>query len=539
MFGSRLSDVPVSGVRRSSIAHARHASPSIAALLILAGCTSGTGPSDAGVRLAVTGLAPSLPAGVATFAVTAEDAFDHPLTSYRGTVHFASTDSLADVPADYPFVAADAGTHTFHATFKTVGGQALTASASGALTAEATVTVTGGAASTLAVSGLPCGLVVTAKDQFDNVAAGYRGTVHFSSTDPLSVLPADFMFGEADGGTHSFPVNFDSAGSQTVTATDAANAITGGQTIDAHVSATPAGKSIYVANEGNNSITVYNSGAICNAAPAAVIAGSNTALQLPYALALDGAGRLYVSNRGNSSVAVFAPGATGNVAPIATIAGSNTGLGLFGDLGPIAVDVMGRLYVGNGFNCSAELGCLGGYSITVYAAGANGNVAPIATLAGDSTQMFEPDGLTVDASGRLYVATYFVPRVNVYAPGANGNTAPLATIEGSSTRLSSPAAVALDPSGRLYVANGDARITVYAPGATGNTSPIAVIAGNNTGLTTGTSMGIAADAAGRLYLANGGADITVFAAGASGNVAPVATIVGSATGVSEPTWVAF
>ena len=44
------------------------------------------------------------------------------------------------------------------------------------------------------------------------------------------------------------------------------------------------------------------------------------------------------------------------------------------------------------------------YSVTVYAALANGNVAPIRTIAGRSTQLSYPTGIAVDGSGHIYVA---------------------------------------------------------------------------------------------------------------------------------------
>jgi hypothetical protein len=56
-----------------------------------------------------------------TFTVTAVDAYGNVATGYTGTVHFSSDESHADLPADYTFTAADAGTHTFSATFNRFG----------------------------------------------------------------------------------------------------------------------------------------------------------------------------------------------------------------------------------------------------------------------------------------------------------------------------------------------------------------------------------------------------------------------------------
>jgi hypothetical protein len=82
----------------------------------------------------------------------------------------------------------------------------------------------------LAVSGLPSSVgpgqtvtfTVTAKTASGNVATGYTGTVHFRSSDPGAVLPADYTFTAADKGVHTFSVTFGTAGPQIVMADDAA-----------------------------------------------------------------------------------------------------------------------------------------------------------------------------------------------------------------------------------------------------------------------------------------------------------------------------
>ena len=55
-------------------------------------------------------------------------------TSYRGTVHFTSTDTAAVLPANYTFVAGDAGVHTFNVTLKTAGSRTVTATDTGTAT---------------------------------------------------------------------------------------------------------------------------------------------------------------------------------------------------------------------------------------------------------------------------------------------------------------------------------------------------------------------------------------------------------------------
>ena len=75
-------------------------------------------------------------------------------------------------------------------------------------------------------SGAMASLTVTARDQSGNVAAGYRGTIAFTSSDAHATLPAEFTFTEGDAGTHTFSnaVAFTTTGTKTVRATDAADA---------------------------------------------------------------------------------------------------------------------------------------------------------------------------------------------------------------------------------------------------------------------------------------------------------------------------
>jgi hypothetical protein len=161
-------------------------------------------------------------------------------------VHFTSTDGKAVLPADYTFTAADAGTHTFAVTFKTAGAQSVTATdtAAGALTATASVSVSAAAATALrlsapasATAGTSFSVTVALTDAYGNTATGYRGTVHFTSTDGKAVLPADYTFTAADAGTHTFAVTLATAGAQSIIAADTA---TGAVTGNASVSVNPA-----------------------------------------------------------------------------------------------------------------------------------------------------------------------------------------------------------------------------------------------------------------------------------------------------------
>src|SRR5207247_6804116 len=67
-------------------------------------------------------------------------------------------------------------------------------------------------------------LTVTARDNSGNLLTSYAGTVHFSSSDSQAVLPADYTFTAADGGTHTFSVTLITAGTQSLAITDTTTA---------------------------------------------------------------------------------------------------------------------------------------------------------------------------------------------------------------------------------------------------------------------------------------------------------------------------
>ena len=67
-------------------------------------------------------------------------------------------------------------------------------------------------------------------DAYGNRVSGYRGTVHFTSSDAKAKLPANYKFTAADAGTHVFTVILKTAGTQWVRARDTVTAtITGTQ----------------------------------------------------------------------------------------------------------------------------------------------------------------------------------------------------------------------------------------------------------------------------------------------------------------------
>jgi transcriptional antiterminator Rof (Rho-off) len=182
--------------------------------------------------LAVTGFPNPDPVGTANnFTVAAYDAYGNLATGYAGTVRFNSSDPKATLPASYTFSSSDAGKHTFSATLATGGTQSITAtdtSTSSITGSESGITVQSVATQSFQVTGFPTtvaagasySVTVTAYNGFGNIATGYTGTVHFTSSDGQAVLPANYTFSSGNAGTHTFTVTLETAGTQSITVTD-------------------------------------------------------------------------------------------------------------------------------------------------------------------------------------------------------------------------------------------------------------------------------------------------------------------------------
>ena len=168
--------------------------------------------------MSVTGITDPISAGASSnVTVTARDSIGNVASGYRGTIHFTSSDGTAVLPPDYAFVAQDNGTHTFTGgvRLRTPGEQTVTATdnATSSITGSQTaITVQASGAHSLSVTGISdpviagaaSGVTVTARDSLGNVATGYTGTIHFTSSDGTAVLPADYTFVAGDNGVHTF-----------------------------------------------------------------------------------------------------------------------------------------------------------------------------------------------------------------------------------------------------------------------------------------------------------------------------------------------
>jgi streptogramin lyase len=201
--------------------------------------TVNVGPAlTARYAVAATALDPDIVGTPFDVTVTAQDSYGNTVTGYQGSVHFTSTDAAATLPADYTFTAADLGVHTFSGgvILRTPGSRSVSATGSGGIipgsvtvNVVALVLAVTTSAANSDIAGTPFTVTVKAQDASGNTLTGYRGTVHFTSSDNQATLPADYTFTADDNGVHIFTgVVLRTAGSRSITATDM---VTGSATV--------------------------------------------------------------------------------------------------------------------------------------------------------------------------------------------------------------------------------------------------------------------------------------------------------------------
>jgi len=274
---------------------------------------------------------------------------------------------------------------------------------------------------------------------------------------------------------------------------------------------------MFVADRSSNSVTVYADSANGDVAPLFHIRGSRTRLNAPSSLAFDAAQQLYVLSA--TSFAVFAKNARGNATPALGVGG---GLTQISNPQGLAVDPTGKTYITNSVGA--------GSYITAYAAGSNGDRAPVQQIYDGQSFFFIPTGIALHGSV-LYVADVGDQTINEYPASSNGIVNPTAVITG----LNNPQDVTVDTHGRIYVTDSDS-IVVYAANANGPAMPIRKISGSLTLMNGVTGVTVHNS---EIAVANTGNDsITVYPENGNGNIAPLRQIVGPTTELSGPQGVA-
>ncbi len=316
------------------------------------------------------------------------------------------------------------------------------------------------------------------------------------------------------------------------------------------VSHTSSTEYLFVDNPLNLSsaeIAYFPLGSNGNVPPAGAIAGSDTQLTgYTEGVAVTAAGEIYVAELDTNSILGFPPGSNGNVAPNVVIHGPTTGLAK--PVG-LALDATGDIYVAN---CSigGVWGCpfngSGHPSVEEFAAGSNGNVAPIRTIGGRRTHFVAPFSVALGANGDIFVLDSGNPpsvqsTIDVFAPNANGDVRPKRVIGGSTTLLNQAYGLAVTGLG-IYTDTWNGKyLERFRLSANGNVRPVAVIVGKRTRLDCCLD-GMAAGPDGSIYVTDRNGDKTgqslqQFAPKAKGNVAPLTQITGSQTGLTIPVFV--
>jgi DNA-binding beta-propeller fold protein YncE len=224
-------------------------------------------------------------------------------------------------------------------------------------------------------------------------------------------------------------------------------------------------------------------------------------------------------------VLVFGITANGDVAPLRTLAGPATGLD---QAWGIAVDAAhDEIFVAN-----AD-------SVTVYSRTASGNAPPLRQI--DLQADFHPVILALDASqDELYASgsedDIRTSHIEVYPRTGEGMVPPLRTIDGPSTGLGGGNGISINPARpEFLVANfATNSILAYAKSASGDAAPLRSLSGPAT--TLDGPLQVALDAATDTIVTNQyfSSTINVYARSASGDTAPLRTIAGPATGLLFP-----
>lgn len=223
------------------------------------------------------------------------------------------------------------------------------------------------------------------------------------------------------------------------------------------------------------------------------ITGIST-LSNPSGITRDAAGNLFVCDRDNHRIIKITPGGAATVFAGGTMGFTNgTGTAAqFNQPYAITIDAAGNLYVGDRINNAIRKITPAGVVSTLAGNGTAGS----ADGTGSVARFNEPIGITVDASGNVYVADYINSLLRKVTPaGVVTTLAPITNIFG----------VSVDAAGNIYCAQyGQHIVSKYS--AAGAYSVIAGTTTSGTADGTGTAArfnfpaGITVDGSGNLYV---------------------------------------
>jgi sugar lactone lactonase YvrE len=378
-----------------------------------------------------------------------------------------------------------------------------------------TVTASGNPAPSYQWQRLPAGS--TAWENL-NEGGSYRGTTSATLTvsSPAVAMSGDQFRCVINGSTGLVATN-----AVALTVTGAANALLqypAGIAMDSSAN-------LFVADASSNTICkITPAGLVSTLAGLAGVAGSQDGtgsrarFNQPNGLASDAAGNLYVADTGNATIRKITPaGAVSTLAGSATSRGSQDGTGSaasFSSPTGIAVDAVGNVYVADAMNATIR---------KITSAGIVSTLAGLATVRGDADGTGEaarfnyPNGLAVDAVGNLYVADTYNDTIRKVSP--NGTVTTVAgsagitgatDLTGSNALFNQPCGITLNATGNVWVAdtgNGTIR-RVTSGGVVTTLAGVAGIAGLADGAGSASLFNqprsLVVDGSGNIYVADTG-----------------------------------
>lgn len=238
--------------------------------------------------------------------------------------------------------------------------------------------------------------------------------------------------------------------------------------------------------------------------------GSSVQFSYPRGLTIDNAGNLYLADYNNHKIKKITPQGV-----VTTLAGSTRGdadgtgaSAKFDYPNGIAVDALGNLYVTSHYSHKIKKVTPAGVVTTIA-----GSILGDLNGTGTAARFNFPSGITIDASGNLYVCDQNNHKIKKITPAGvvttiAGSTEGFQDGNGANAKFSTPIGIAIDSNGNLFVCdNANEKIRKITP-----QGDVSTFVGSTQGDLNGTGTGakldaprkISIDAFGNLYITEDG-----------------------------------